>query len=259
MAEISLKSFEVPGQTGDPLTEQRESGVTHTPYETEQALFGCIENGDKSGLAQMMDEFLHRNIVAGRMSGNGLRQMQYLAVCFITLATRAAIRGGVDEMTAYNLSDKYIQAVDRINDIEKIPGFLSEKALEITELVRESSYRRDYPAIIKKCIYYIDTHLYQKITAAALGKYCGLSEDYLAAQFKKHTGLTVGRYVRKAKLRESRRLLDKGVKNPEIVYLLGFCSESYFISCYKKEYGATPGRRKSESGPVIFYPDGQHN
>lgn len=230
--------------SNDPRFEQLETGVFHTPYKAETAFFTCIENGDIGGVENMMQAFIENSIVVGRMSKNDLRQMQYFAVCCVALATRHAIRGGLSEFAAFNLSDSYIQTIDSFTDISQIPPFLSEKAIELATLVRGSAFKKDYPDALRAAIYYIESHLYEDISAVQVAKSCALSNDYLNILFKNHTGKTLNNYISHAKLEESRRLIRRGLTNSQITYQLGFCSESYFIAKYKAFFGCTPGEER---------------
>ena len=45
-----------------------------------------------------------QNITVGQMSDDELKQQKYMAVSFITLATRYAIQGGMNENNAYSFS-----------------------------------------------------------------------------------------------------------------------------------------------------------
>ncbi len=243
MAKVDASMIEMmPKQSKDPLFEQIENDKHHTPYESETALYNCIENGDIDGLENILKKIMENRVTVGRMSNNDLKQMQYFAVCCIALATRSAIKGGVSEVTAFNLSDEYIQTVDAITDIGEIPKFIFEKAYEITALVRESKGCAAYGEIVRKAVYYIETHLYQKLTPGEVAQFCAVSKDYLNVLFKRDTGKTTGAFIRGAKLRESRRLINRGLTNSQIAYQLCFSSESYFVVCYKKEFGITPGK-----------------
>lgn len=247
MSRLEVQNIEMLSKKPkDAVFEQLESDIHHTPYEAEAAFYTCIENGDEEGVEAIMESFMKQSVVVGRMSNNDLKQMQYFAVCCIALATRSAIRGGLSEITAFNLSDEYIQIVDSITRAEDMPLFLSGKAVELTGLVRQSAGRREYPEALRRAVYYIESHLYQKISPAQVAEFSGLSKDYLNVVFKKHTGKTTGAYISGAKLFESKRLLSRGFSLSEIAYQLAFCSESYFVACYKKEFGVTPkGSRSS--------------
>lgn len=231
----------------DPRFDQLENGIAHTPYRAELDFYSCIENGDIDGVNEMLNSFIESSIVVGRMSRNDLRQMQYFAVCCIALGTRSAIRGGLSEWTAYNLSDEYIQIIDGFTSTSQIPPFLSEKATELAVLVRKSAYKKAYPEAVKTAIYYIESHLYENISASDVAAACSLSCDYLNTLFKTHTGKKLSVYISHAKLEEGRRLVIRGLNNSQISYQLGFCSESYFISRYKAYFNRTPGQDRKRS------------
>ena len=228
----------------DPYYADVDSDRKHTPYETEVIFYGCIERGDVEGTKKMMSTLWNQSIVVGRMSHNDLRQIQYFAVCCITLGIRAAIKGGVSEIMAYSLSDEYIQKIDSMKNSAQVMEFLSEKAVELASLVARSTRKRIAHPIVKKAATYIEENLYQKITTVQVAQYCSVSKDHLSLLFKQNTGETVARYILREKLSESRRLINRGLSNSQIAYQLGFCSESHFIAKYKECYGNTPGRER---------------
>jgi len=221
---------------------QRESGRTHTPYETEQLFYSCIRAGDVEKVGLLMQTLLQQTVVAGKLSNDPLRQMQYWAVCCITLATRCAIQGGLDETTAFNRSDESILQIDRMRDPQEILRFLQSLCLQITAMVRDSRLNGRMPQAVRKCLHRIQTDLHGRLTAETLAKACALSPDYLCALFKKHVGVPLSVYIRRQRLCAARDLLLTGKSLSEIAYDLGFCSESYFIRCFREEFGETPRR-----------------
>ncbi len=245
MTEIYDKTIKI--LTKDPAEsyyEDAEAEKKRTAYETEEMFFGCIERGDVEGVKKMLSSFWQQNVVVGRMSNNDLKQMQYFAVCCATLATRAAIRGGVSETAAYNISDQYIQKIDSMKKAEEVPEFLAKKAVELAELVKKTARKKISHPVVKKASHYIENNLYQKITPSQVAEYCAVSKDHLSLLFKENTGLTTAKYILSEKLRESRRLINRGLSNSQIAYQLGFCSESHFIAKYKEHYGVTPGKER---------------
>ena len=244
MTEISDKKIQVlSSYSADPYYSELESENKHTPYETEVIFYGCIERGDFEGTKKMLSS-LWNNIVVGRMSDNSLRQMQYFAVCCITLGIRAAIKGGVSEVTAYSLSDEYIQKIDSMKSGEQVLEFLSAKAVELAALVAKNERKKIAHPIVKKAVHYIEENLYQKITPSQVAEYCCVSKDHLSLLFKQNMGETIARYILIEKLSESRRLINRGLSNSQIAYQLGFCSESHFIAKYREHYSTTPGEER---------------
>ena len=245
MTEIYDKTIKIlTKDSAEAYYEDFDTEKPRTPYELEEMFFGCIERGDVEGVKKMLSSLWEQSVVVGRMSNNDLKQMQYFAVCCATLATRAAIRGGLSETAAYNLSDQYIQKIDSMKKTEELPGFLEEKAVELAELVEKTAHRRVSHPALKKAVHYIENNLHQKITPSQVADYCGVSKDHLSLLFKESTGLTTAKYILGEKLRESRRLINRGLSNSQIAYQLGFCSESHFIAKYKEHYGSTPGKER---------------
>ena len=107
-------------------------------------------------------------------------------------------------------------------------------------MIKSIKIQHNYPSPVRKCVTYIDKNLHDKITLDDLGEISGLSKDYLSQLFKKTTGNTITEYIRKRRLDSSKKLLDRGTTISDTAYGLDFCSESYFIACFKNKFGITP-------------------
>lgn len=69
----------------------------------------------------------------------------------------------------------------------------------------------------------------------------GISKTGLYTKVKKHTGMAPMDFIRKSRLEASVKLLmEKKYSIAEISTIVGFCSPSYYTSCFRKEYGCTP-------------------
>lgn len=239
--QVNLQSIQIVPKAAQGIGyAQREGELSHTPYQVESEFYSCIERGEVALLEEKMQQYFQNGFVIGRLSDNGLRQMQYWAVSSITLAVRAAMRGGLDELYAYNLSDRYIQQIDVLQSPEQIVSLLTQKAVELTELVAKARGRLTYSPHVRRCIGYIEQHLHEKLTVAELAKNDAITPDYLSAIFKKETGELLSAYILSRKLREAQLLLENGYSCEQTAYTLSFCSESYFIACFKKAFGTTP-------------------
>ena len=110
---------------------------------------------------------------------------------------------------------------------------------------------RDAPQAVRKCLHRIQTDLPGRLTAETLAADCALSPDYLCALFKKHVGVPLSIYIRSQRLQAARDLLRTGKSLSEIAYDLGFCSESYFIRCFRETFGETPRRFRERPEPLF--------
>lgn len=235
-----LENIEVLPLGENALFSRRENETAHTAYKTEVMLYSAIRQGDSDALRAMLENTASEKLVMGRLSLDDLRQMQYWAVCCVTLATRYAIQGGLDEVTAYCFSDDCILTIDKIKSTSAILDYLTERGFELTKMVADSKKQREYPYDIRKCISYINANLHKKITLDTLAAECNLSKDYLSLKFKAATGLRPSDYIKKQRLIAGRDMLKENHSCSEVAYYMNFCSESYFIKCFKEEFGMTP-------------------
>lgn len=232
---ITLKTLPV------TLTNGKEK-ILHLPYKDEVRLFNIIHNGDTQSLMNIIK--LSKTIPVGSLSDNNVKQTRYLAVCFITLAVRYAVSGGMNEDEAYSFSDYFIRQIDTLKTSEEIINRMALGAIELTNSVRESRINVKYPPYVRKCIQYINDNLDKKITVSVLAELCGVSCDYLSSVFKKDYGENLSEYIMNRKLDAARNMLIDGMKQSDICYTLAFSSQSHFINAFKKKYGVTPGQYK---------------
>uniref|UniRef100_UPI003FEDFF35 hypothetical protein n=1 Tax=Candidatus Fimivicinus sp. TaxID=3056640 RepID=UPI003FEDFF35 len=88
MKQGELLNIQILPHADNPSFEQREDGVTHTSYQEETAFFAFVQQGNVEMVKQRLEAYLSSGIVIGRLSNNSIRQMQYWAVCCITLGIR---------------------------------------------------------------------------------------------------------------------------------------------------------------------------
>lgn len=223
------------------LFDEREYGMTHTPYEIETAFYSSIGRGNVDEMEAMLQKLIESGVVAGKLSSNNIRQMQYWAVCCVAIATRYAIAGGADETKTYNFSDECIVKIDSMKNESEILDFLLEKSRELTVMVSESKLD-SYPKAVKKCLKIINARLFEKLSLSEIANECGISKDHLSLLFKKNLGVTVPQYIKKERLNAAKELLKSGMGISQIAYTVGFSTESYFIKCFRDEFGMTPNK-----------------
>ncbi len=225
-------------------TLEDEQGVfgdkdKHTPYRDEIRIFSCVQQGDLGKLIKAFKN-INTTVTAGRMSNDDITQYKYMAVSTVTLATRYAIQGGLNEKTAYDFSDNMIMLVDSFKSKEAILNCLASQIIKLTKMVKKSKTTPKQSPYVKKCICYINENIGGKITVSKLADECNISADYLSLIFKNEIGENLSSYITKAKLEKSKELLIEGKTNNEICNMIGFSSNSHFTTAFKKHYNMTP-------------------
>jgi len=82
-----------------------------------------------------------------------------------------------------------------------------------------------------------------------LAAQAGMSRSTLLRKLQKEGELSAGQLIRKIRLDKAKELLNQGDPSiSEVSYQVGFNSTSYFIKCFKEEFGQSPGEfQKKES------------
>lgn len=96
---------------------------------------------------------------------------------------------------------------------------------------------------IKKIMTYVKTRVNDpEITVYHLASEFNLSRSQFYRKIKLLTGLTANQLIRKVRLEEAQKIIQSGVECNvnELAFSVGFSTLSYFIKCYKEEFGLTP-------------------
>ncbi|AIQ67714.1 helix-turn-helix domain-containing protein [Paenibacillus graminis] len=229
------------------LSYRRENTWLHHDPSQERELFRHIRNGDKSGLLQTHASFNEDQY--GLLSRKSqLRSKKNLAISSITLATRAAIDGGLFWEIAYTLSDFHIQHIEELQDIPAVDRAQLAALCEFADHVKDNR-RSKLSRTSALCQNYIFNHLYEELTLSKLAGVAGLNASYLSQLFKKETGLAVSEYIQRERIEEAKRLMEwPGISLSDIATRLHFNDQSYFTKVFKKYTGITPREFRHDRG-----------
>lgn len=169
-----------------------------------------------------------------------LRQSKYQFIYYLSMAVGAAIEGGVSAEKIYALGEFYSQRMEVMTHLVDVDALRLQMLLDMAGQVRENREQTS-SLIAKMCCEYIADHIYGAISVSDLAAYTGVSCNYLSTLFHKDKGETITNYIQRQKIREAKRLL-KHTAQPllEISERLGFHSQSYFCTIFKKYSGMTP-------------------
>lgn len=202
-------------------------------------LLNAIKLGNPSAINEITIN--EANINTGITGSTSLRQLKNNIIITTTLATRAAIDGGLDYDTAYQLSDEFIQTAEKLQN----PDALNKLFPRITYTFAKKVYEVQTPFssndVIQKAIRFIQQNTNQHITVADVAEYVGFSRSYFSTYFKQELGFSVNAFILRCKLEEGRRLLRYTDKSLSIISnYLCFSSQSHFQTVFKKQFGMTP-------------------
>ncbi len=217
----------------------REYNVSHLSYEREMAFFDSIKQGNLEEVNRLYKPLNSDDL--GRLSEDPLRNMKYHLIITVAFITRYCIEGGMEMETAYNMSDIYIQNIDKCTSKEQVQKIHKEIVEGYTKRMQTIRKSNHYSKAILLCLDYIYDNLHTKITLEQLANKAGLSETYLSKLFHKEVGITVCGYIIKKRIEAAENMLKfSDYSSTEISNYLCFSSESHFIQVFKKITGYTP-------------------
>lgn len=232
-------SSEIQSELKETRYDKKENFMYNRSYDLEETILNIVRQGDLEGLKslQLNEEEFNTGI-----NGDGaVQQLKNNILISTTLYTRAAISGGLDYDTAYELSDYFIHATEQTNDFDSLQELLYKACYTFTQKVAESQVPVTSDARIQKAVQYIIQNTNQRITVGDVADYVGFSKSYLSAYFKDTLGFKISDFILRCKLEEGRDLLrftDKSITT--ISTYLCFSSQSHFQTAFKKQYGITP-------------------
>lgn len=238
----------------DIIFQNQEVGRMHNPYDQEVREISSIRNGDVEQLKKSWSE--HINGQYGILANDNLRSIKNICIVVITLASRAAIEGGVSPETAYSLSDSYIYKIEELSDPQTIQCLCRNAEFEYTQMVHEIKKQRLNSLTIKsnnptiyRCKNYIFKHLHDKIHIRDIAKELEVNSNYLAELFCKSEGMTIRDFIMQKKIKlASNLLMYSKYSFSEIATNLGFCSQSHFGKNFKNVTQLTPKQYRETYG-----------
>ena len=187
----------------EEIPEQHEK---HNTLAIEEALMDIVRRGDSAALRSWFQEA--PAVKGGTIAPTQLRQLKNTFIVSATLASRAAIRGGLSEDDAFALSDGYIQRAELLSDHSKIYNLQYSMILEFTEQVEKLHRGKQATRLATDVANYVRHHLSESISTEDMAAELFMSRPYLSAKFKKETGETLTDYILREKTEEAKRLLD---------------------------------------------------
>jgi AraC-like DNA-binding protein len=217
---------------GQPLT---------TTWLAEQAAMQMIEEGRldyKEALGRLTKSV---EFIAPPNEKDQMRKLKNANISLVTLATRAAIRGGLDAESAYYIGNFYIQKVEDAGTLSELMKLNTEVYDDFVNRVHKIKTQSDVSPAIQACCGYIEAHLPEKLTLKVIASKVNYSEYYMAQKFKKEIGMSVTGYIKSQRVERAKTLLRSTNRSiAEIAEELGYCNASYFNEAFKSVESMTP-------------------
>lgn len=245
LEEADIKLHTNSGKIPIPsICSDDEEKIAENSYAFEKRYFSAVTDGD---IYFKAPSFYDPSML-GHLADTPVRHAKNQMIVKITLASRAALAGGLPVSITYAISDQFIQSLEETENIPDIYNLGQLCVQEYTQRVFKLKQSQEHGYNMQKCFAYIEAHLLEKIDYAAMASELGYNRQYLSAKFKRETGRTMSDYITEKRIDFAMVLLrHSSYSILEISQMLQFGSCSYFSAQFRKRTGMTPTEYQSRS------------
>ena len=171
-------------------------------------------------------------------------------IIFSVLCSRGAILGGVSSEGAYNLSDYYLDQLERATTTDQVSAIGAEMLYTFIQRVQEAKSGQGEAELLRVAKEYIQTHIYEKISLKEMAAEIGYSETHLSRRFKSLSGISLTEMIAMKKIEMAKRIMDdpsSSISISDLAHRLSFSSTSHFCSVFRKIEGMSPVEYKERS------------
>ena len=245
-AEIDRVRKEIQRRISQINMERRELSLPHNPYDQEERECLSIEKGDREGLQRALAE-KRTGTMTGKLADNPLRSAKNIGIVILTLASRAAIRGGLDPETAFTIEDAYAQQIEKLQTEAEVDRVAREAEFYYTSLVAKLRQAKRDDNLTARCKNYVQQHIQEPLRLSTIAGAFNLSTDYLSAHFSRITGISLKEYILQEKIRQAADLLRYTDYPINVISsYLSFSSQSHFGEVFRKYMEMTPNKYRSK-------------
>ncbi len=219
----------------------------HGTWFAEQTLIKMLKNGNLN-YHNAFNKLSTTGAYGQFCIGDPMRQAKDYVLIFITICSRAAIKGGLYPETSYAIADFYYQSIENATTISETREISHTMFNDYVTRVHKNKTTDGVTRQIKECCDYILLHVNEKLNIADIASLVGYTKYYLTKKFKKEMGCSINNYIKNAKIEHAKLLLRSTQMNiQDISETLNFCSQSYFAEAFRKITGYTPGDYRTKN------------
>ncbi len=142
-------------------------------------------------------------------------------------------------------SDMYLHIksimIENIFEYMNLPewqGSVMDYAVYLSALLKQNTKESPY---ITEALAFIKTHFKKNINMAMVANQVSVNYTWFSEKFKEHTGVNFNEYLKRLRIEEAKKLLEKGCyKVYEVADRCGFSDVKYFMKIFREETGMSP-------------------
>lgn len=146
------------------------------------------------------------------------------------------------ESTEYISRENILQKVYSMSNLDQLMKYVEQQLNLLAEILSDMTA----DTMIKRVEHYVKKNYNSRLTLDILGTMFGYSSVYLGKIFKQYTGQSFNQYLDNLRIGEAKKLLAGDMKVYQIADKVGFKSNDYFCSKFKRSEKMSPMEYKRQ-------------
>ena len=219
-------------------------------YSEEQEIMSRITRGEVESIKRSysLADLSLLTTAVGKLADQPLKHLEYAFCSSITLATRAAIAGGLSDEEAYSIADVLLQELALCKDAKSMIRVQMECMHTFASCVRQAQEQASRLNYVEQAKQYLHKHINKSFSLDELCAAIGINKSYLCRRFRETEGVTILHYLQGLRVDAARNMLRYSNQDlSSIAAYLCFPSQSRFGEVFKQFTGPTPGKYREQS------------
>jgi YesN/AraC family two-component response regulator len=224
--------------------ENQQNLFAHPSYTLEQQLTHCVTRGEEEEAKLILNQI--NRLDRATLADDHIRSTKNSLICSCVLFTRAIIKGGVLPEDAFNLSDVYIQHIERTHTKRELIELEYDMLLSFIETLKAEK-RPAYNYVVNRAITFIHEEILKDLSLEKISEQVNVHPSYLSKMFKESVGVGLIEFINRKRIEESKYfLLHSKLSLSNIAQLFKFCNQSYYTSLFKNYTAMTPKQYRDQ-------------
>lgn len=208
----------------------------HLPVNECSDLLECIRKSDLSEanlvIEDLMNQMQYYDLKDIRLG------LMYISLSLIDLVNNITMHGRV----SFEIDiAKFGNTINNTETLEEIKGIFIETCGSIVESIEHATNDKSNSHLDFVYKYIEKNYSDNTLSANSIADEMGITTKYLNVIFKKSTGVSLSNYINNYRLEKASDLLINTKKSIDrIISEVGWGSEKYFYTLFKKKYNVTP-------------------
>lgn len=174
------------------------------------------------------------------------RQKQAYAFSVITVIIRLMQQYEISLVKFDNGDSGYIDVINKLQNFEEFIVWLRDICIRLYTSMQEKRESNSKQVIAEAKMYIMENYDKEELSVDTVCKKLHLSTAYFSTLFKKEVGQTCIAYITDFRLKKAVELLNTtDDKTYMIANKVGYAEQNYFSYVFKKKYGVSPSKYRS--------------